>query len=104
MDSATKKDIILMDLEANGYQRIAQAVKDGWGSLPLQQYLKQLLTDTRNGDRYGFPKHIWDGILDLSDIHERHLLGIAEEPQYVIVKSKEHPNNPNKDSDKKVYF
>jgi len=101
MDSATKKDIILMDLEANGYERISKTIKDGWGSLALQQYLKQLLTDTRDGDRHGFPKHIWHGILNLCDMHERHLLGVAAEPRYVIIKSKD---TPNKNIDKKVFF
>ena len=74
MGDDSKKQLILFDLEANGFKRISETIQAGWGSLKLQQYLEKLLADDRDEHRNGFPKWIWEGLLEMSLIHEKEFM------------------------------
>lgn len=86
MDNETKKELILLDLEANKFLRISTMARSNWGTPELQQFFNELLTNTRDGNRSGFPQHIWYNLLELSLMHEKHMLGQTNQPTYKIIK------------------
>jgi hypothetical protein len=58
-------------LEAK-FPRIAETIRDLWGSARLDRYLDQLLIDDR-GNRNGFPPEVVEALLVLSRRHSERL-------------------------------
>lgn len=59
------------------YPRIGQAIVFLWGQPEFITYVNNLLTDTRDGKRQGFPGEVAPALLRLSMLHDQ------EYPQYV---------------------
>ncbi len=52
------------------YPRIAERLKELWGSPECDRYFAELLIDTR-GNRQGFPPAVVSALLELSEAHQR---------------------------------
>lgn len=50
----------------SGYPRIYSRIKDTWGTVALKNFMADLLSDTRNGTRQGFPKDVTSALVSLS--------------------------------------
>ena len=91
MDDKTKLDIIKLDLGANGFDRIVSIIDDQWGTIELQQYLQDLLYDTRDGERNGFPQHVAEDIIQIILMNDKVLsqkeAAIERPPEKHIVKN-----------------
>jgi hypothetical protein len=62
-----------------------------WGTVLLQDYFSDLMTDTRDGDRTGFPAAITEVIFKLTLINTQYLesIGLSEPLSDVeLIKSK----------------
>lgn len=57
-------DYLLNDL--SDYQRIADIIKKDWGTVELKKYLDDLMKDTRDHTRQGFPFKASSAIIRLS--------------------------------------
>lgn len=53
------------------FPRIAKRLKLSWGEQELTDYVRHLLTDTRDGTRQGFPFEVVDALQNLSDQHDQ---------------------------------
>jgi hypothetical protein len=51
------------------FPRIAMGLEIRWGSKELELYITKLLTDTRDGEREGFPKEIASSLFNLTIDH-----------------------------------
>ena len=59
------------DLLQARYPHIGAKIAALWGRPELNAYLDELLHDTRDGSRAGFPFEVTGAILDISERHHR---------------------------------
>jgi hypothetical protein len=52
------------------YPRIAERLRELWGSAECDRYLAELLID-RRGSRQGFPPPVVSALLELSEVHQK---------------------------------
>jgi hypothetical protein len=65
------------------YPHIANNIMMLWGSSEMNIYFSKLINDVRYCTRKGFPKKIFDAILELKSIHQK------EFPKFVNVDTKD---------------
>jgi hypothetical protein len=63
----TLEQYILLE---NRYPHVAKNIKLFWGSSYLPDYITNLMLDTRNGKRKGFPPDDAKALTDLLKIHD----------------------------------
>jgi hypothetical protein len=51
------------------YARIYQHIELDWGRVTLQKFLSELMADTRDNQRQGFPKEVADALMSLFLVH-----------------------------------
>ena len=51
------------------YAHIHQHIELDWGRITLQKYLAELMADTRDNQRQGFPKDVADALMTLFLLH-----------------------------------
>lgn len=63
------------------YPRVILHIEDMWGKLALKQYISDLLSDTRDNSRKGFPSSVVLALISLSNLNTQYLesLGIEFE-------------------------
>lgn len=55
------------------YPRIQNIISVDWGTLRLKKFLENLINDTRNGSREGFPVEVLFAIVGLSLANDNYL-------------------------------
>jgi hypothetical protein len=55
----------------SSYPRIYKALALFWGEREFIPYVEKLLSDTRDGDRAGFPSNIADSFVELQNMHNK---------------------------------
>ena len=68
MDIKEDRDFQLIQKE---YGRIGRMLELLWGSDMFSEYLNNILNDTRDGQRQGFPKPIFEALSRLKVSHSR---------------------------------
>jgi len=53
-----------------GFDVIKRVISLKWGTIELHGYLYDLINDTRNTSRYGFPTDVMESIVMLSNIND----------------------------------
>ena len=66
MNLAKNRHLALIE---SRYPHIAKAIAVRWGTPDVKTYINSLFTDTRDGNRKGFPTEIYDALLE---IYERY--------------------------------
>ena len=64
MSLAHNKDLALIE---SRYPHIAKAIAVRWGTPDVKAYIEHLFTDTRDGNRQGFPKEIHAALYNIYD-------------------------------------
>ena len=62
------------------YPHIGQVLGEKWGSQDIVSYIEQLLQDTRDGSRRGFPFQVMAALVNIQNQHLS-LTGAAPDPQ-----------------------
>lgn len=57
---------------ALSYPHIAIRMKQLWGKDAFEDYMHELLTDTRNGERRGFPEEDRKRLIDIQQLYKFH--------------------------------
>lgn len=68
MNIIEDRDFQLLERE---YGRIARMLELLWGSDMFDEYVNNILNDTRDGQRQGFPKPILEALIGLQLTHQR---------------------------------
>lgn len=63
----SRRDSLIDELE--GFGRIQTAIEAEWGSVRLDKYLLELITDTKDGKRQGFPLKVMNGLIGLQRLN-----------------------------------
>lgn len=51
------------------FPHVGRNIQQSWGTLELSEYIHFILTDTRNGERKGFPAKAIEDLMFLSEYH-----------------------------------
>lgn len=70
-DFDLKRDALVNDLE--GYGRIQTMIEHEWGTMRLDQYLLNLMSDTRDGQRHGFTPKVAETLMMLQLLNLEYL-------------------------------
>lgn len=54
------------------FPHIAIRLKQSWGGEEFEHYMKALFTDTRNGERRGFPEEYLKLLIEIYDLYSLH--------------------------------
>jgi hypothetical protein len=59
-------DLIDIETKLSAYPHILKYIQDNWCTVRLKEYLEDLLTDTRDDSRAGFPTEVSSALLSIS--------------------------------------